>query len=480
MSDAAQTHFDRENGLGPILGTLGGADITHIFVHSVTALGDRAELATYLPGFDKYAERALLLARPDDLVCVLEKVDEQYLQYLSQLGIGPHAGSVIVASADSQLPPELSLSAALGSNAAALFPAQKLAARGKRVVLHPYLVSPGKFTLAEILRALLQREVEVLGGNWPLINYMNAKHHVRTLALELGVPVPEGELVQLESPDGNLANLTAFSVAVGRHLPKTGKVVVKGARGSSGVAIAVIDEKAENAQKLLFAMMERMKNTTYLVEVMLEIVTSPNILVYIEPLTGEMSCVSVTDQILSRDLVHEGNIYPSQSKTLAAMLDSAWRIARWLRARGYCGFVGFDFGEYVHQETRRLEHFLAEVNPRMNAAAYPKFLMEYLNRGQAQRGDPLIEAFLSANITTIAKSFAEFVTLYGHLLFDAKAGKGLIPYNVGCLEKGRCSVVLFGKSRTEVIEMYDGWRAFSAGERMMPSDAAEKEQNLLR
>jgi hypothetical protein len=87
--------------------------------------------------------------------------------------------------------------------------------------------------------------------------------------------------------------------------------------------------------------------------------------------------------------------------------------------------------------------------------------MEHLNRRQRQKSGPCIGAFLSADITTKAKSFAEFALLYGHLFFNAKTGKGLVPYNIGCLEDDRCSLAILGGSRNEVVEMYENFKVFN-------------------
>ena len=126
---------------------------------------------------------------------------------------------------------------------------------------------------------------------------------------------------------------------------------------------------------------------------MLNAVVSPNIIMHIEPDNGRILCVSVTDQILSDNLAHEGNICPASVKTLKNMLLSAEKLSRWLQAEGYCGVVGFDFGEYFNPETGEFKHFLAEVNPRINSSAYPKFLMEHLNREQEQKDRPCIDVF---------------------------------------------------------------------------------------
>lgn len=57
MSVHYQTKFDQENGISPIVETLGGSNVTQIFVHGITSLGNVAELEATLPGFEKYPER---------------------------------------------------------------------------------------------------------------------------------------------------------------------------------------------------------------------------------------------------------------------------------------------------------------------------------------------------------------------------------------------------------------------------------------
>jgi len=479
MSAEYRTEFDQQHGINSITETLGDAGVTQIFVHCITALGDRVELDATLPGFTKYAERALLMARPDDLVCVLDKVDNRYLQFLSHLGVGPQGGNVIVAAKPVQPYIDECPLDALVNNSEALVTIRRLVRQDTKIILNPYFMSAKMFELATALQAVLSREVSVLGGDLHIVDYANHKHNVRTKALELGVPVPEGEVVEIALQAGGLPNLTLLWIAINRYIHRTGRVIIKGSHGFSGSSIAIIEDSSQRAEKALSEVAGRMKKKIYLVEVMLDVTVSPNILMYIEPGQGRVSCVGVTDQILNGDLKHEGNIYPSGARTLQDMLNSARQMAHWLQAQGYWGLAGFDFGEYFNRETGQFAHFLAEVNPRINGAAYPKALVEHLNRGQRQKNKPCIGAFLAADITTPAKSFAELARLSGHLFFDPKTGKGLVPYNVGCLENGRCSVALLGQSRSEVIRMYENLQALFVSEHTLSDGDSGKERNVL-
>lgn len=460
MAALYQTEFDLENEISPIVETLGGSDVTQIFVHSVTSLENIAEISITASGLEKYPERSLVFARPDDLVCVAEMVDNQYLQFLYSLGISPRNGNVVVASESVHPNSSASLSDLLMGNYEALLKIRKLIKRNKKIVLNPFIATSRESKLAAILEAVLGRKVHLLGGDSDLVDYANHKHNVRTKALELGVPVPEGDIIELQLGEyGRPLDLTPIQVAINRYIHETGRVIVKGSYGASGSSLVIVENNPESIKKALSKIAGRIDNGIYIVEVMLDIIVSPNILMHIEPGNGRILCVCVTDQLLSDKLVHEGNVYPPSAKTLKGMMNSARRISKWLQAEGYCGLVGFDFGEYFNSKTREFKHFLAEINPRTNAATYSKSLMEHLNRKQKQKGGPYIEAFLSANVKTNAGSFAELKESYGHLFFNPKTGKGLVPYNTGCLEYGEFTLAVFGKFRNEVVKMYEDFKS---------------------
>lgn len=459
MAALYQTEFDLENGISSIIETLGGAGVTQIFVHDISSIKNVSE---FISGFEKYPERSLVFARPDDLVCVAETVDNQYFQFLYSMGISPRNGNVVVASESVHPNSSASLSDLLMGNYEALLKIRKLIKRNKKIVLNPFIATSRESKLAAILEAVLGRKVHLLGGDSDLVDYANHKHNVRTKAIELGVPVPEGDIIELQL--GRPLDLTPIQVAINRYIHKTGRVIVKGSYGASGSSLVIVENNPESIKKALSKITGRIDNRIYIVEVMLDVIVSPNILVHIEPGNGRILCVCVTDQLLSDKLVHEGNVYPSGAKTLKDMMNSARRISKWLQAEGYCGLVGFDFGEYFNSKTGEFKHFLAEINPRTNAATYSKSLMEHLNIKQKQKDGPYIEAFLSANVKTNASSFAELKESYGHLFFNPKMGEGLVPYNTGCLEYGKFTLAVFGKSRNEVVKMYEDFKSLLAEE----------------
>lgn len=466
MLAPGQAKFDREHGISSIIEMLGGRHVTQIFVHDVTSLKNLAEVVAIVSGLEKYDERALVFARPHDIVCVAGKVEKQYLQFLSRLGIGPKDGNVISASKGALSRPGAILPDLLTSNCEALLHIGKLLEANNEVVLNPFIASSGQFKLARVMETVLGRRLCVLGGHSDIVDYANGKHNVRAKAVELGVPVPEADIVELKlGTDGMPLDLTPIEVGINRHIHRTGRVIIKGAYGASGSSTLIVENNSESIRQALNKIAEKSDNRIYIIEVMLDVIVSPNVLMYIEPGSGRISCVSVTEQILTEKLVHEGNVYPPSAKTVRGMMSSARKISKWLVAEGYSGLVGFDFGEYLCMETRNLTYFFAEINPRTNAAAYPKALMGHLNMQQRQKGRPYIETFLSSNIRTKATSFAQLNELYGHLFFKSKTGKGCVPYNTGCLENGKFSLAVFGKSREEVTEMYEDFKRWTHAQR---------------
>lgn len=454
MPSRYKAEFDQDYEISSIIETLGGADVTQIFVHNIT-----------IPGFEKYEERALVVARPNDVVCVANMMDKDYLQFLHTLGVGPKRWNVVVASKDISRNSEACLSDLLMSNDGAILTIRKLVGQGKKIVLNPYRVTQREYNLAATLEKTIGRTVHLLGGNSQIVDYANHKHNVRAKALELGVPVPEGKVVELQVDEyGRPLDLTPLYSAIHQFINKTDRVLIKGSTGTSGSSLFMVENNTESIQKTLREISEKNDNRIYLVEIMLDVAVSPNILMHIEPGNGKILCVGVTDQILRDKLAHEGNVYPSTAKTLKDIMNSAYKMSTWLQAEGYVGSAGFDFGEYFNAETGKLDHFLAEINPRINAANYSKSLMEDLNRNQRKKDGPYIEAFLSTNIKTKASSFNELSKLYGNLFFNPETGKGLVPFNIGCLERGKFTIAVFGKSKNEVTELYEDFKVLLARE----------------
>jgi hypothetical protein len=187
---------------------------------------------------------------------------------------------------------------------------------------------------------------------------------------------------------------------------------------------------------------------------------SPNLLLHIEPGTGCVRCVGLSDQCFTDRLAHNGNDYPSRAVLAGEMLACARRLAAWLAGEGLSGLVGFDFVEYRDARTGRPALILAEVNARTNGAAYPKSALDRLNAVRARAGREPLQAFLSAgDLRSKPTRFAALRAACGELLFSHPAGRGVLPYNAGSLGRGRLRAVAFGATRAEAAELLAEFRA---------------------
>ncbi len=428
-----------------------------IYLHCVGSLGSLRGLAEAIPGFDRYPERALLLAGDGDAVCVPKPVDPEFLGFLGGLGLGPRPEHVIVAGGNGRGAGRPLAERLLGEPAALGRAARALGA--DEVTIEPYAATADVMALAEVM----ERESGItvrMDGSPRITRYADQKQHMRAKAQELGIPVADGEVAELAHPGGRRRrDLEPVRVAIERQLRRSARVIVRGASGASGSSTFVVGRGGEDIAGLLRRLALRSDNRTYLVEAMVEATVSPNVQIHIPAGDAPLVCTGITDQRWSRGLTHVGNQLPSSARTVDAMEAWARILATWMRGQGYTGLVGFDFVEYRDPTTGGLRAILAEVNPRVNGGTYPLALRARLNAAAGSAGRPEAPAFVSGTVETRASSFARVKAAIGHLLFDPDRGTGVVPYATGCLEHGKCSLVALAGSRLRAAELYGAVQA---------------------
>ena len=434
-----------------LVSTLGPAEVSHIFVHDATALMKHIPRDARPRNSRSYDQRALLMARPHDVVCIASPlIDPSYAHFLSERGIGPTSNNIVQLDTGT-CDEECTISDLLCRCPVLLHDICERVATAKRVVLNPYSVSDDVHILAKELEKVLGKPVIVLGGNPRIAASANRKDVTFRRAQLLNIPVAPGEVVEWSHSQSE--NLSMLRSAIRRQAEKTGRVIIRGADGISGSDTFTVEKNMDSGEQVLGATSRTPYSSVYLVQVLHEIVASPNILVFVEPDDGGVEVVSVSDQRLNRHLTHVGNVAPSIASTLADMVRSAESYARWLQSEGYTGLVGFDFVEYADPESGQSQSLLAEINARANGATYPGSLMEHLNARQFSFGFPTIGAYLSALIPFRTRSFAEFLHNYDTWLFNPRTGRGIFPYAI-CRETMCCDMAFLGPSRNEVEMMY--------------------------
>ncbi|MGH7499092.1 MAG: hypothetical protein ACREL3_09615 [Gemmatimonadales bacterium] len=422
-----------------LLERLEGGTAPWLFVHSV----------------ERASERALVLARPQDIVCVSDEVEPAYLSYLAELGLGPAPDRVVPMSRFGDRSPGRALWARLAENTEALRAVGSLVREGGPSRLHPFIASRGSFALAAALEIAADTEVRVAGGDPAIVEYADQKHNIRERAIALGIPVADGEVVELAVAGGRRKrDYDALRHAVERRLAQTGRVLVRGSHGTGGSATHIVGTGGTDVHGLVRNLSDHVENRVYLVETMVAATVSPNVQLHISPAGGPITCVGVTDQRWERRLVNGGNLFPSASHLTAAMVEWSYRMAGWLQEAAYSGLLGLDFVEYADPGTGELRAFLAEVNPRVAGDTYPLALFERLNAAQRRAGRPESGAFVSGTIETRPRRFAEFHRAADHLFYSPATGCGVVPHHVGSLGRGKCGVVVFGPTRDAVLRSY--------------------------
>ncbi len=427
------------------------------YLHCVGSLHSLQGLTEAIPGFDRYPERALLVAGEGDAVCVPNPVDPQYLGFLGSLGLGPRPEHIVVAGGNGRgagrpLVQRLLCDPGLLTRAARALEADE-------VTIEPYAATTDVMALAEVM----ERESGIpvrMDGSPRITRYADQKHHMRLKAQELGIPVAEGEIAELTYPGGRRRrDLEPVRAAIERQLRRSSRVIVRGGSGASGSSTFVVGRGGDDVAGLLRRLALRSDNRFYLVEAMVEATVSPNIQLRIPGDGGAIECTGITDQRWSRGLTHVGNQLPSSARMVEAMEAWARMLAHWMRGQGYTGLVGFDFVEYRDPMTGGHRAILAEVNPRVNGGTYPLAVRARLNAAAARAGRPEAPAFVSGTIETRATSFARVKSAIGHLLFNADRGTGVVPYATGCLEHGKCSLIALARSRLRAAELYGAAQA---------------------
>jgi hypothetical protein len=447
---STRTDCKSEDKVFPITYSLGHE--INLFLHDVVTFQPECTGTATALGRDADLERALVLARANDLVCVSAEPQPAQIKFLAELGLGPCRDNIICLN--ERTPSERGI-----SHAGALLedPMQLDAICSKLppdtgVVINPFIVTPECLKLASVLQERLARDIVVSGGKTEIVNTCIQKHMVLEKARHLGVPVPRGEVVTLDrTDDTSPVSLAPLREAVNRQLTVGGAVIIKSAVAVLASKIITIRAGIRNIDEALRRFGPDLKDSVYLVEILYNVTVSPNIVFCIGAGANHVRCVGITDQRLSPDLAHQGNIFPSRAVTLAAMLNAARSLSEWLQSEGFRGIVGYDFCEYIDRATGKPSFFLTEINPRINGSVYPLFIQAQLVQAYGQP----IDAFLSVKWFRVNTCvFSEFENKFKHLFFNPEKQAGLVPYNTSGIERGLVDLMFIGRTPEEADMFY--------------------------
>ncbi len=156
-----------------------------------------------------------------------------------------------------------------------------------------------------------------------------------------------------------------------------------------------------------------------------QILCSPSVQIFVGE--KQIDLYDLTEQVLTAESVHQGNLAPPPSlesvpQIKEELLAQSKQAATWLFQKGYRGTASADF--LVYRQKGKLTAVLCEVNARVTGATYPAILGRRFN----PRGAWLLRNFMmTADLTT--RQLLDWLGNHD-LLFYPDRKSGVIPYNL--------------------------------------------------
>ena len=204
------------------------------YLHCVASLRSLQGLTEAIPGFDRYPERALLLAGEGDAVCVPRAGRSRLSSASWRAWVWDRARSTSSSreATDAGLGRPLA-ERLLGDPGVLSRAAHALGA--DEVTIEPYAATADVMALAEVMEREAGIPVRV-DGSPRVTRYADQKHHMRAKAQELGIPVAEGEVAELAYAGGRRRrDLEPVRAAVERQLRWSARVIVRGSSRRVGL-----------------------------------------------------------------------------------------------------------------------------------------------------------------------------------------------------------------------------------------------------
>jgi len=163
-----------------------------------------------------------------------------------------------------------------------------------------------------------------------------------------------------------------------------------------------------------------------------KVIASPSIQLFVD--TEVCWLYDLTEQILSKESIHEGNIAPPPCfekfpKIKDLMIHQAYQVGIWLGKQGYAGTASIDF----HAITRKdqIEVRVCEINARVTGATYPAVLAKRLapQHRWLMRNVRFSSPLEGAKIVEMLKKEG--------ILFLKDHAEGVLPFNFNMRENGR-------------------------------------------
>lgn len=390
------------------------------------------ELAAQVGQIETYGGRLcplinLLFRGPDNLLVLEREPDTRLLQYFANdLGLTIPPCIILPHKQYLQLPERLidANRRLLGNDSAARI--------WQQIAEHPaewidgFVTDPILTATATALgkQTLVSPEASRLGNN---------KLSVHRYLQQQGFPVFDTHLAECRS---EIVEAAAELLARGYQ-----RVVVKAQIGASGIGMATLDADRPDVHWVLD---HWFFEGPCLVQGWLDEhvsglrrLGSPSMQMFLDETS--VNLYDVTEQILSAESVHQGNIAPPPywhtiQEVQSPLREQSESVGRWLHQHGYRGTASADF--LVVQHDQRLEVILCEVNARVTGATYPAVLARNFCPGGT---------WLMRNLVfepPVASEELLDILLRDGLLYLAGRSRGILPIN---FNPGPCGKIRKGQ-----------------------------------
>jgi len=416
-----------------------------LFVHDTAVMRDLNYPSQISDAQHFFAERALWLAQPDDLVVLANPIELAYLEYVREQNLGPDRPPSVPCFRPGTVA-SCCLTDRILANPDWLATIEDwVRAAPSDIALSTFCTTPETVRLSKLVADRFGQAVPAT-DNAQAMGRANEKVFVRQGLTSTGMAQIPGMVVETW---GNDARRTADLLwnQVSGILTGTPRAMIRANRSSAGTGnfIAAPGDRARMEEWLS----GRAQTDAYLVEAFVPARSSPNIQYWIDS-EGSAHFVAATDQRLDGATIYDGSRYPSATESMQDIQALSGQVLDWLAAQGVRGMVGIDYLETEDPHGHRGLKFV-EVNARYNGSSYATAIWSQINRMRSLRGQlPLTHWQMYRLVRTSLRTFSELRDRTHDLLYRPGACAGVVPYWTGALAHGIFGCVSMGRSLEEI------------------------------
>lgn len=381
-----------------------------LFLHSFspTDLSDTLS-ASALHGL---AQRALLLADKNDVVCCDAMPDTDYLNYLADFDIAPQNIILPAGKANKSLTERLLLDTALLKTL-----------RQQNRQLEPYMATETEWQLAK------QLGYQINGTKPDYLAYLNQKTSLSTLLTESNLP---------SLPSINCQSDQLESIALQAY-KRYGKLVIRASLGLGSKNVWLADsEQAIQHIHATIAAAAYPNERYYVITPFIANTLSLNTQFVLHP--TRIDFLGLSQQCIDDQLHYTGNIKPASPLPLQQqVLTQVNQLAHYLHQQGYLGYIGFDL---IVSPT---EVFIIEINPRINTSTFTLVAVKRIMGSL----DNTCFASASLCLSEHINSFRCFKECLQSLLLTPTSQRGILPI-MNPVARRSIDIIAIAPSQTEI------------------------------